>query len=451
MGLQCGQSGIAIELVLESNYVTWLATQTEQAQRWLKFNDFAAPGVLSVPNSAGEIDFVLVVAADIDSIWTLSSVALSLPSNNYVLSADIPVEQQELLAAGWLLGQYRFDRYKTVTELATLCVNSELAVKNAVYTANAMTLTRDLVNTPAGDMMPEHLSAAMQNLAIEFSADFHEWVGDELLEQNYPTIHMVGRASSHEPRLLDLRWGQKDAPLLTLVGKGVCFDSGGLDLKQPAGMRLMKKDMGGAAHVLGLALLIMAFELPVRLRVLVPAVENGVNGDAFRPGDIVKTRQGLTVEIDNTDAEGRLVLCDALTEASSESPDLIIDFATLTGASRVALGMEVPSFYATDDGFAEVLTRSGAATEDAVWRMPLHQPYASYLKGSISDLINCAPTPMGGSITAALYLQNFVADSNWVHVDVGAWNDRPRPGRPKGGDAMGLRATFAALQARYQG
>ncbi|MFQ3230942.1 leucyl aminopeptidase family protein [Reinekea sp.] len=449
MNVQQGQTGIALVVVRQDEYPTWLTQQSEQTQRWLNGNHFTAPGMLSIPTTSGDVDFVLIVCPDLDSVWALSSAALELPKNDYVLNAQLPITQQESLTLGWLLGQYQFDRYKTTADRATLCVESEDIINKAVNTAKAVALTRDLVNTPAGDMMPEHLSEAIQNLAVEFSGEFSEWVGDELLEQNYPTIHMVGRASSHAPRLLDLRWGKKEAPLLTLVGKGVCFDSGGLDLKPAAGMRLMKKDMGGAAHVLGLASLIMAFNLPVRLRVLVPAVENAVNGDAFRPGDIVKTRLGLTVEIDNTDAEGRLVLCDALAEASSENPDLIIDFATLTGAARVALGLEVPGFYATDDAFAEQLVHSGANSEDAMWRMPLHQPYADYMKGSISDLVNCSPTPFGGSITAALYLQHFVAEANWIHVDVGAWNDRARPGRPKGGEAMGIRATFAALQARY--
>jgi leucyl aminopeptidase len=248
---------------------------------------------------------------------------------------------------------------------------------------------------------------------------------------------------------MDLRWGNENAPMLTLVGKGVCFDSGGLDLKPAAGMRLMKKDMGGAAHVLGLASLIMAFKLPVRLRVLIPAVENAVSSNAFRPGDIVKTRKGLTVEIDNTDAEGRLVLCDALAEADAETPDLIIDFATLTGAARVALGLEVPGFYSTEDTFAQQLMKSGNTEEDCVWQLPLHQPYAEYMKGSISDLVNGAPTPFGGSITAALYLQRFVEQTDWIHFDVGAWNDRARPGRPKGGEAMGIRTVFDALKSRY--
>jgi len=305
------------------------------------------------------------------------------------------------------------------------------------------------VNTPAGDMMPEHLSEEMQALASEHGAKFSEVIGDDLLAENFPTIHMVGRASVHAPRMLDMTWGDENHPKLTLVGKGVCFDSGGLDLKPAAGMRLMKKDMGGAAHVLGLASLIMSTELPVKLRVLIPAVENAVSNNAFRPGDIVTTRKGLTVEIDNTDAEGRLVLCDALALADDEKPDLIIDFATLTGAARVALGLEVPGFYSTDDEFAADLMQQGDITEDAVWRLPLHQDYASYLKGSISDLVNCSPTPFGGSITAALYLQNFVENSSWVHFDVGAWNDRPRPGRPKGGEAMGIRAVLQALQNRY--
>jgi leucyl aminopeptidase len=449
MNLYHGQQGVAIVLVAQSDYASWLAAQSKSTQRWLEVSQFKAPGTLNIPNAEGEIAFVLVVASDTQSMWSLSSLALELPVGDYYIDASLPETQQEALALGWLLGQYRFDRYKAVSELASLFIDSKALVDNVLKVAKGVELTRNLVNTPAADMMPEHLSEIMQSLAKQYSAEFSEIVGDDLLAQNYPTIHMVGRASSHAPRLLDLRWGNKDAPLLTLVGKGVCFDSGGLDLKPAAGMRLMKKDMGGAAHVLGLASIIMSSALPVRLRVLIPAVENAVNGDAFRPGDVVKTRQGLTVEIDNTDAEGRLVLCDALTEASSESPDLIIDFATLTGAARVALGLELPGFYATEDTFAAQLADAGNLAEDAVWRLPLHQPYGDYMKGSISDLVNCSPTPFGGSITAALYLQHFVDQANWIHFDVGAWNDRPRPGRPKGGEAMGLRATFLALQERY--
>jgi leucyl aminopeptidase len=298
--------------------------------------------------------------------------------------------------------------------------------------------------------MPEDLSRVSEQLANEYHASIKHLIGDELLENNYPTIHAVGRASIHQPRLIDLTWGQPDAPKITLVGKGVCFDSGGLDLKPSNAMRLMKKDMGGAAHVLGLAKLIMALNLPVRLRVLIPAVENAVSSNAFRPGDVLTTRQGITVEVDNTDAEGRLVLCDALTEADSENPEMIIDFATLTGACRVALGTELPGFFCNDQTLAQALQQSGDKVQDLVWQLPLHSPYQDMLKSDIADTLNSAPSPFGGAITAALYLQLFVSKNTpWVHFDVMAWNNRKLPGRPIGGEAFGIRAVYELLAQRY--
>lgn len=445
--LAFGREGRPITIIETNNYDQWLTEQSELIQNWLENSGYEGKGHCLVPNPEGHLDQVVIVVEDTNSVWQLSDLATALPKASFYLEGGS--EQLSAAALGWVLGQYQFTEYKEAEDRATLYIDDEAVVADVVAQATGVTLTRDLVNTPAGDMMPEHLSEVMQKLAEEYSAQFSEIVGDDLLKENFPTIHMVGRASDHAPRLLELTWGDEAAPKLSLVGKGVCFDSGGLDLKPTAGMRLMKKDMGGAAHVLGLAAVIMAKALPVRLQVLVPAVENAVSGNAFRPGDIVKTRKGLTVEIDNTDAEGRLVLCDALALADDDQPDLIIDFATLTGAARVALGLELPGFYSTDDTFATELITAGGAEEDCVWRLPLHQPYASYMKGSISDLVNCAPTGMGGSITAALYLQQFVENSNWVHFDVGAWNDRPRPGRPKGGEAMGLRAVFKALENRY--
>jgi len=448
MNLTKGREGLPILLISDHDYKGWFAEQTEFVCNWLVHSGFEGKGFSLIPNEQGNIAGIIVVTSKTDSVWAISDAALKLPPRAYYFTGTI--EQQINVGLGWVLGQYQFTRYKKAKEHAMLFIESSEAIERIKMLADGVYLTRDLVNTPAGDMMPEHLATTMKALAVEHDAHFSEIVGDALLAENYPTIHMVGRASVHEPRLLDLTWGDATAPKLTLVGKGVCFDSGGLDLKPAAGMRLMKKDMGGAAHVLGLASMIMAAKLPVRLRVLVPAVENAVSSNAFRPGDIVKTRKGLTVEIDNTDAEGRLVLCDALAEADAEKPDLIIDFATLTGAARIALGLELPGFYSTDDQFAGLLAQGGQTTEDAVWRLPLHQDYAVYMDGTISDLVNGAPTPFGGSITAALYLQKFVEHSPWVHVDVGAWNDRDRPGRPKGGEAMGIRAFFDALQTRYQ-
>jgi len=445
--IDCGQQGHPLTIIESSKYQSWLTKQPSFISNWLSHSEFDSKGYCLIPSPTGEIDQVIVVVDDTESVWQLSEVATALPATDFFLNHD--PEHLYVAALGWALAQYEFSKYKKETQYAKLYINDQQVVNDVTAIAQGVTLTRDLVNTPAGDMMPQHLAEVMEKLADNHGGLFSQTVGDDLLAHNFPTIHIVGRASVHAPRLLELNWGDESAPKLTLVGKGVCFDSGGLDLKPAAGMRLMKKDMGGAAHVIGLASVIMANKLPVRLRVLVPAVENAVSSNAFRPGDVVTTRSGLTVEIDNTDAEGRLVLCDALSLADEEEQDLIIDFATLTGAARVALGLELPGFYSTDEQFASELMVSGDSTEDNVWRLPLHQPYRSYLKGSISDLVNCSPTPMGGSITAALYLQEFVDKSPWVHFDVGAWNDRARPGRPKGGEAMGLRAVYQALCNRY--
>ena len=442
-----GCEGHPINAIEKDNYDQWLSEQPEFVRNWLLHSGYEGNGHRLIPDQEGHLDQVVIVIENTHSVWQLSELATALPKAPFYLNGS--AEQLSAAALGWVLGQYQFTDYKDPVDRATLYINEEAIVNDVNALAKGVALTRDLVNTPAGDMMPQHLSAVMQKLANQYNAQFSEIIGDKLLDENFPTIHMVGRASVHAPRLLELNWGDQSAPTLCLVGKGVCFDSGGLDLKPSSGMRLMKKDMGGAAHVLGLAAMIMAKALPIHLRVLVPAVENAVSSNAFRPGDIVTTRKGLTVEVDNTDAEGRLILCDALALADDDQPDLIIDFATLTGAARVALGLELPGFYSTDETFAADLVNAGESEEDCVWRLPLHQPYASYLKGSISDLVNCAPTGMGGSITAALYLQKFVGNSPWVHFDVGAWNDRARPGRPKGGEAMGLRAVFKALEKRY--
>ena len=329
-------------------------------------------------------------------------------------------------------------------------MHEQALVDNAIKYAEATALVRDLVNTPAADMMPQHIGDTAQALAESFGGHLSQIIGDELLAHNYPTIHAVGRASVHQPRLIDLTWGDNNHPKITLVGKGVCFDSGGLDLKPAAGMRNMKKDMGGAAHVLGLARLIMSHNLPINLRVLIPAVENAVSSNAMRPGDVITTRKGLTVEIDNTDAEGRLVLCDALAEADNENPELLIDFATLTGAMRVALGTELAGFFSTNDKVAEGIIEAGSKINDPAWRMPLYQPYADLFSSTIADMSNCSAGPFGGAITAALYLEKFVGkDTNWVHFDVMAFNVRALSGRPLGGEAFGIRAVFDYLQAKY--
>ncbi|EKD70228.1 MAG: hypothetical protein ACD_46C00595G0001 [uncultured bacterium] len=310
--------------------------------------------------------------------------------------------------------------------------------------------TRDLINMPTEEMGPSELAKSAENLAKNFGATCTQIVGEDLLKQNYPLIHTVGRASDDAPRLMDIRWGKAAHPKLTLVGKGVCFDTGGLDIKPSSAMLLMKKDMGGAAHVLGLARMIMAANLPVQLRVLISAVENAVSGDAYRPGDVIKSRKGITVEVGNTDAEGRLVVADALTEAASESPDLLIDMTTLTGAARVALGTELPAVFANDDAIVDEVIKQGNLQSDVMWRMPLFAPYREHLNSQIADINNNSSDPYAGAISAALFLKEFVPDNiPWLHFDLMAWNTKPRPGRPQGGEAMCLRALFAYLAKRF--
>ncbi|MFD2166318.1 leucyl aminopeptidase family protein [Thalassotalea euphylliae] len=444
-----GENGTPLHVLNESEYSDWVASQETFTQNWLTTSGFKGKGWTSVPASTGELALVVAVVSSASEFFACGDLAKQLPAGTYSLKTN--AENQQAVAFGWAVGSYRFDRYvDDKSDVATLAINDQAIVDEALKQMYATALVRDLVNTPAGDMMPQHLAEVTKDLAEEFGGSFSEIVGDELLEQNYPTIHAVGRASCHAPRLLDLRWGNADAPKVTLVGKGVCFDSGGLDVKPAAGMRYMKKDMGGAAHVLGLARLIMAFDLPVNLRMLIPAVENAISDNALRPGDVVTTRKGITVEIDNTDAEGRLVLCDAIDEAVQEKPEMLIDFATLTGAMRVALGTELPGFFATNDETAQGITNAGLPIQDPVWRMPLYQPYADMLKSDIADMTNCAAGPFGGAITAGLYLQKFVPEGiDWCHFDIMAFNIRQLPGRPKGGEAFGVRAVFAYLQEKY--
>jgi leucyl aminopeptidase len=354
-------------------------------------------------------------------------------------------------ALGWALAAYRFTRYRAGEDMQADLVWPSACDRAAVESAALATyLVRDLINTPASDMGPGELAAAARKLGRDFGARCRVVAGPALLRDNYPAIHAVGRASSRAPRLVDLTWGDRRAPKVTLVGKGVCFDSGGLDLKSAQHMKLMKKDMGGAATVLGLARMIMAADLPVRLRVLVPAVENSVSGDAMRPLDVVATRRGLSVEIGNTDAEGRVVLADALSAAAAEKPDLLIDCATLTGAARVALGGELPALFSNHDATAEALLKSAAQASDPLWRLPLWDPYRRHLESPVADLTNAPDEPLAGAITAALFLAEFVDDGiPWVHLDLMAWNTSARPGRPKGGEAMGMRALFGLVENRF--
>ncbi len=432
---------------------SWLNAQDSTTRHWIESNGFdAAPAAWCVlPDAQGQPRAVVLGVSEQLDIWTCAALPNLLPSGLYRLDDSWPVEHVNDATLGWLLGSYQFTRYRKASRSpAGLQAHADCDLAEIEALVEGIALTRDLINTPAGDMMPQHLAEAAQDLAKEFDASCHQIVGHELLQQNFPVIHAVGRASAHPPRLIDLRWGESKHPRLTLVGKGVCFDSGGLDIKPSSGMRLMKKDMGGAAHVLGLARMIMALELPVRLRVLIPAVENAISGDAFRPGDVLTSRSGKTIEIDNTDAEGRLILCDAICEAASESPDLLIDMATLTGAARVALGPDVPAVFGKPAALAQQLHKVSEHLNDPTWPMPLHAPYNRWLSSDIADLVNSSSTPLGGAITAALFLQHFVPEKqDWMHMDVMAWNSENLPGRPRGGEAMGLRAFFNFLRDRY--
>jgi len=419
---------------------------------WSKAAGFTgkAGTVLPVPDATGAVKAVLLGLGDAkpDSLWSLAPAADKLPAGTYVL-ADGTAGEQALL--GWALAGYRFDRYKKMTPPeARLAWPAQVDRARVEAQAEAVALARDLVNTPAEDMGPSGLADAARALAAKHGAAIAVTVGDDLLAENHPCIHAVGRAAADAPRLIDLTWGRADAPKVTLVGKGVCFDSGGLDIKPAAAMKTMKKDMGGAAQVLAIAAMVMATELDVRLRVLVPAVENAISGNAFRPMDILATRKGLTVEVGNTDAEGRLVLADALTLADGERPEMILDFATLTGAARVALGPDLPALFASDDQLAADLLAAGLAVEDPMWRLPLHDGYDKQMDGKIADLSSTGDSPFGGAITAALFLRRFVTETKvWAHVDVMSWNLSGRPGRPEGGEAQGPRAVFEMLRRRY--
>ena len=357
-------------------------------------------------------------------------------------------EARKALQLGWGLGCYRFDRYKASTRAPARLVADDFDAETFDLLA-ACASVRDLVNTPTEHMGPDELEAAARALAQAHGAAVEVVAGDDLLAQNYPAIHAVGRASHRAPRIIELAWGDAAHPHVAICGKGVCFDTGGLDIKAATGMRNMKKDMGGAAHALALAGLVMARKLPLRITLLVAAVENAIGPNAFRPGEVIATRKGVSVEIDNTDAEGRIVLCDALARAGELKPDLLLDFATLTGAARVALGPDLPALYANDEALAADWLTAGQQVRDPLWRMPLWRPYLRYLTSSVADLANGSATTMAGSVTAALFLERFVAEGQpWGHVDVYAWNDSDRPGKPAGGEAQGLRAAYALLKSR---
>jgi leucyl aminopeptidase len=418
-------------------------------RRWAEASDFdAAPQSFAViPDAKGAVARVLVGVRDGNDPWSLAGLALKLPRGRYALGKGPVAIAPEHAAFGWELGGYRYARYKkSPRRPSVLQIEPSARVREALEMAAAVRLVRDLVNTPTEDLGPQELSDVAREQAELFGGEFDEWVGDELLAQNFPAIHAVGRAAARPPRLIEIHWGNPKHPRLAIVGKGVCFDSGGYDIKTAEGMRLMKKDMGGAAHAIALARLVMQRKLPIRLHMLVPAVENAIGGNAYRPGDVIRTRKGLTVEIGNTDAEGRVILCDALAYALELKPGTLIDFATLTGAARVALGPELPVLFCNNEGLAKRLLEASEAVADPIWRLPLWRGYRRLFDSDIADFNNSGRGGFAGAIVAALFLDHFVPETvPWAHFDVYAWNDVSRPGRPGGGEAQGLRAVFEAI------
>jgi leucyl aminopeptidase len=453
MSFTTEENAISLYPVSAGSFEQWLADLPQVQRRWVETSGFKAKAgeLCSLPDSNGELQGYAFGMADEGWLYQLAPLPAKLAPGNYQLVADWTVEQLTQASLGWGLACYQFNLYrKTPREMPVLVLGADIAT-DTQRLLSAQSLVRDLINTPTEDLGPAQLADAMQVQADEFNARMSVVHGVDLLTKNFPAIHAVGRASDREPRLLKMEWGDEDQPLLVLCGKGVCFDTGGLNLKPGAGMALMKKDMGGAAHVLALARLIMQAQLPVHLKVLIPAVENSVSGNAYRPGDVISTRKGLSVEIGNTDAEGRVVLADALAYACESEPDLVMDFATLTGAARVALGTDLPPVFSNDVSIAYNITSAGEQVEDPLWVMPLYQPYKELLKSPIADLNNMAKTPLGGCITAALFLEYFVTEeTDWVHIDTFGWNQTAQPGRPVGGEALGLRAVFHYLKERYR-
>ncbi|WP_296675082.1 M17 family metallopeptidase [Novosphingobium sp.] len=446
------QSAIAIHLVDKDGLDDFLKILSAPQRSAAQAHKFAAdPHTHAVlPDGDGWIVAAGVACAASLSTWCMARLAEVLPSGTYRCANGDPAAA----LLGWVTGQYRFDRYRSDSEPdgpRVLLTKGVKAIEPAIAEGAATALVRDLVNTPAEDMGPAQLEHEAQLIAKAHQAEFKVTTGDAL-ERGFPMVHAVGRAAarSHAPRLIELHWGDPQHPKVAIVGKGVCFDSGGLDIKPAAGMLLMKKDMGGAAHALALASLIMQHKLKVRLHLLIPAVENAISGNAFRPGDVLRSRKGLSVEIGNTDAEGRLVLGDALTRAGEEDPALVIDFATLTGAARVALGPDLPALFTRQDKTAEQLLSCGNAADDPCWRLPLHGGYAEYLKSDVADLGNAGGNGFAGATVAAMFLDRFVPEgTDWAHFDTFAWRPAAKPGRPKGGDALGLRAAWGMLKARY--
>ncbi len=410
---------------------------------------------LVVPNTEGGVERVLFGLGSEDQADAMSfrGLAARLPAGDYRIAQAPRALAADQIALAFALGSYRFDRYKkAVGPRPRLVAGDGVDVAEVLQQAHACAMARDMINTPANEMGPLQIETLAREVAEQFGAQITVTVGEGLLEANYPAVHAVGRAAAPDraPRMIEIRWGQGDAPLVAILGKGVTFDTGGLDIKPSAGMRLMKKDMGGAAHALALSRMVMAAALPVRLAVLIPVAENAISADAMRPGDVLESRKGLSIEVGNTDAEGRLILADALARAAELNPALTLDLATLTGAARAALGPQLPPFYTDDEALAAAITAAAAAVNDPVWRMPLWKPYAESLDSDVADLKNDSDAwAQAGSVTAALFLQRFAPTGPWAHFDIFAWNPRGRPGSPAGAEAQVIRGLYRMLRTRF--
>jgi len=443
---------IPIHALRTNEWSHWIERHSETLRRLAAAHDFQAQNgrILLVPATDGAIERVLFGVGDKANVSVMGALAQHLPAGDYRIAFAPREFSATATAIAWGLGAYAFDRYKKRKRPAPLLAPPEGAdMAEAARVIEASWLARDLVNTPTNDMGPDALQAAAEKVANENGADIEVIAGDALLTHNYPLIHAVGRAAAQAPRIVRISWGDPNAPRVALVGKGVTFDTGGLDIKPSTGMRMMKKDMGGAAHALALGQLIMQSKLNVRLDVFLAIVENAISADAFRPGDVIPSRKGLTVEIDNTDAEGRLILADALARACEDKPALLLDFATLTGAARTALGPDIPPFYTGDDALAADYAAAAAETADPLWRMPLWDAYEGDMDSPIADLKNTGDGAMAGSIYGALFLRRFVTVPAWVHFDIFAWAPKEKPSRPQGAEAQALRASFRVVKDRF--
>jgi leucyl aminopeptidase len=434
---------IPITIISPADYPKWLAKQKSFVKQWLKSSGYQPENSFArlIPNNTGKLQQVLCCVKDKKNFWNIGSLPFLLPEGIYSLT-----ENDSKFFICWGLGAYQFAHYKKPSRQPAKLIINSAQQKQVVSIVESIYWTRDLINVPTDDLGPSEFAREIATFGKQHKMKVKQIIGNDLLSKNFPSIHIVGRASDDAPRLLDLRWGNPKHFKLTLVGKGVCFDSGGLDIKSASAMLLMKKDMAGAAHVLGLARMIIEAKLPINLRVLIPLVENVIAGNAFRPGDIFHSRKGITVEIGNTDAEGRVILADTLTEAVDEKPDLLIDITTLTGAARIALGTDIPVMFCNQDNLAHDIITHAEKEQDYVWRLPLFAPYRDSLNSSIADISSTSSDSYGGAITAALFLKEFVPDHiPWLHYDLMAWNLKFRPGRPVGGEAMSLRGLFSYL------